>query len=60
MSQKSMVFAFCESRPRGYFRLADAYDALPNLPMPTIRNLLQAARDAGLIAFVDNRGLYLR
>ncbi len=59
MSQKSMVFAFCESR-RGYFCLADVYDALPELPMPTVRNLLQAARDAGLIAFVDNRGLYLR
>ena len=58
-TQYQEVAAYC-IRQEGYFTLRQAYAAIPNIPQPSIRALLQQARDKGLIFFVDNKGSYLR
>ena len=57
MTQKETVYQFCEAK-EGYFTLADAYEGLSFMKCPTIRYYLQVVRDAGVITFVDNKGLY--
>ena len=59
MTQKEEVFTYCEGK-EGYFTLQEVYQDLFHLSRPTLRNLVQKARDAGIITFVDNYGLYKR
>ena len=57
MTKKEEVFQYCEAK-EGLFTLAEVYQGLANLGHSTIRWYLQLARDAGIITFVDNKGLY--
>ena len=57
-TQKQQVFAFCEKQTKT-FTLADVYDNLPHILQPSVRQLLQQARDMGVIHFVDNNGTYV-
>ena len=59
MTQLEKVYQFCEGK-EGYFTLADAYEGLSFMNSPTVRYYLQKVRDAGLITFVNNKGLYKR
>ena len=59
MTQREQVYQYCESWAAGSkFTLSEVYESLSHLPCPSVRALLQSARDAGIIAFVDNKGLY--
>ena len=59
MTQLEKVYQFCEGRS-GYFTLAEVYEGCPSILCPSVRQLLQKVRDAGLITFVNNKGLYKR
>ncbi len=59
MTQKEEVYQYCETWSAGSkFTLSEVYESLSHLPCPTVRALLQEARAAGIITFVDNKGLY--
>ncbi len=58
-TQYQEVAAYCSKQDR-YFTLSQVYADIPGIPQPSIRALLQQARDKGLIFFVDNKGSYLR
>ena len=57
MTQKEEVLLHCEKQTHS-FHLSQVYDALPHIPRPSIRALLQQVRDMGVIRFVDNYGTY--
>jgi len=57
MTQKEQVQNFCEKQ-NYLFTLTEVYEALPHIPQPSIRQLLQALRDKGIIRFVDYFGTY--